>query len=193
MRDYLFNINYKNLQIMKKLNETEILTFHSNHNANLKLEINKNEAKLFKRNSFFNSVTIHDNHCGCGLCTKPEGHKGYPNNIKDFEFGKVISAIDFIWWYDWKKRITKNNKHSSYGIKHIIERKLEYQRACKHNKVDSFRHLGNGELILAMMLLGFNIYNEHYNSPNVYFNVSENSLFQGHDANLFDKELNCFK
>ena len=95
------------------------------------------------------------------------------------------SINDFIWWNCWKPTKTVNKKYSSYSLKHKIENSLEYQKACKHNNVNGFNHLGNGELILAMQLLGFKIYPEiAYGKTigqNVFFNIPDN-CYLGHKA-----------
>jgi hypothetical protein len=158
-------------------NNIEIL---SKHNSIFILKIQNDVVRLWHRDKLLNTITVPYNHCGCGLGECPLQHRNYPNNIKDFEFGKVISAVDFIWWNMWKKTKTANKNVSSYGLKHQIEKSLEYQKACKSNKVEQYNHLGNGELILAMQLLGFKIY-PILRSQNVFFNIP-NNCYLGHQA-----------
>ena len=159
------------------------LEITSRYNIIFRLKIENNIAKLWQNNGHLSTIVIPENHCGCGLGKNPETHRKYPNNIKDFDFGKVISAIDFITWYGWKKTKKVNTKHSSYSLKHMIESSKEYQNACKHNNVNIFNNLGNGELILAMQLLGFKIYPQMSDGlvigQNVYFNIPDNCLL-GH-------------
>ena len=51
-----------------------------------------------------------------------------------------------------------NTKHSSYGLKHIVERCLG-------------SYVSNGELIAAMILCGYKYKRYRYNGINCHFNV----------------------
>lgn len=62
-----------------------------------------------------------------------------------------------------------NRTHSSYGLKHLIERILANETNQQIN------YVSNGALILAMYDAGFRI-SRISNSPNCFFNVSERSV-----------------
>lgn len=155
--------------------ETISIEITSRYNLIFTLKVENNVVKLFEGSKLLSTVTIPDNHCGCGLgnCS----HKNYPNNIKAFNFGKVISAVDFIRWNMWGKTKQANKKFNSYELKHVVEKSKEYQNSCRSNGVENFNHLANGELILAMQLVGFKIYtipNGNSISHNVFFNIETN-------------------
>jgi hypothetical protein len=57
-----------------------------------------------------------------------------------------------------------NRKKSSYGIKHLVERYIPGG------------YLSNGELIIAMVNLGFKYKKLSTRSPNCYFNISAKSI-----------------
>jgi hypothetical protein len=69
--------------------------------------------------------------------------------------GVAMQDIDKL----FKKRITINKKHTSYGYKHDLE---------DYNKT----YFSNGEFIMAMLLLGYNFRCDG-DSPNAFFNVSK--------------------
>lgn len=62
-----------------------------------------------------------------------------------------------------------NKRHSSYELKHLIERILINETNHQIN------YVSNGTLILAMCDAGFRIFRIN-NSPNCFFNVSERSV-----------------
>lgn len=62
-----------------------------------------------------------------------------------------------------------NKTHSSYGLKHLIERIIANETNQQIN------YVSNGALILAMYDAGFRICRMS-NSPNCFFNVSERSV-----------------
>lgn len=62
-----------------------------------------------------------------------------------------------------------NKRHSSYELKHLIERILINETNHQIN------YVSNGTLILAMCDAGFRI-KRISNSPNCFFNVSERSV-----------------
>lgn len=62
-----------------------------------------------------------------------------------------------------------NKRHSSYELKHLIERILINETNHQIN------YVSNGTLILAMCDAGFRI-KRISNSPNCFFNVSEKSV-----------------
>lgn len=65
-----------------------------------------------------------------------------------------------------------NNRRSSYGLKHIVERYLNKETNGVIN------YVSNGTLILAMYDAGYKIKRSNLNhpSPNCSFNVSEKSI-----------------
>ena len=65
------------------------------------------------------------------------------------------------WLEDKPKRKSINYKHTSYGLKHIAEKKIGY--------------ITNGVFIAAMVHCGFD-YKQISGSPNVRFNISEKGL-----------------
>lgn len=64
------------------------------------------------------------------------------------------------WLSDVKKIKTINRNHTSYGLKHIVEKDIGY--------------VSNGVFIAAAIHCGFDF--KHDDSPNVMFNMSEKSI-----------------
>ncbi len=97
------------------------------------------------------------------------GFKGdAPLNIKNF----VLEQLD--WAYDFALSCgdpiqSINKRHSSYGLKHLAERRA---KRLSNNEVN---YISNGALILAMVDAGFRFVREG-DSPNVCFNVSERAI-----------------
>lgn len=100
----------------------------------------------------------------------PFGFKGNerPLNIFIFDKTQLDWALDFAHACGEPIR-TINNRHSSYGLKHLAERR------AKKLSNDEVNYITNGALILAMIDAGFRFVRDD-DSPNVYFNVSERAL-----------------
>lgn len=64
------------------------------------------------------------------------------------------------WLSDVKRIKTINRKHTSYGLKHIVEKDIGY--------------VSNGVFIAAAIHCGFDF--KHDDTPNVMFNMSEKSI-----------------
>lgn len=91
-----------------------------------------------------------------------------PLEISDFNKLELNAARDVIACY--LVPISSINKtHSSYELKHLIERILADETNQQIN------YVSNGALILAMYDAGFQICRIS-NSPNCFFNVSERSV-----------------
>ena len=58
---------------------------------------------------------------------------------------------------------TFNTSNSSYGIKHLVEDRIE-------------QYLANGELIIAMINCGYDYKQWSISSPNCWFNISKKSI-----------------
>lgn len=89
-------------------------------------------------------------------------HDDIINDRKTIRFDHVYKVCELLKLCNPSKRI--NSKHSSYGLKHTIERHLG-------------AYTSNGELIAAMLLSGFK-HRRNYMlggklSPNCCFNISE--------------------
>ena len=93
-----------------------------------------------------------------------------PKNLSRFGFGKcekleplekarVMEIVDFIEGrFQHQRNI--NQKRSSYGLKHKVERAMG-------------SYVANGELIAAMYILDYKV---EIDTPNASFNVSESSI-----------------
>lgn len=99
----------------------------------------------------------------------PFGFQGSaPLNISSFDENQLNWALDFA--HACGDPIsTINKKHTSYGLKHLAERRA---KRLSDNKVN---YITNGALILAMVDAGFRFVRDG-DSPNVFFNVSERAL-----------------
>lgn len=91
-----------------------------------------------------------------------------PLRISDFNKLELNAARDVIECY-LVPISSINRTHSSYGLKHLIERILANETNQQIN------YVSNGALILAMYDAGFRI-SRISNSPNCFFNVSERSV-----------------
>lgn len=99
----------------------------------------------------------------------PFGFEGKePMNISLFDKEQLDWALDFAHACGEPIR-SFNVKHTSYGLKHIAEKRA---RKLSDNKVG---YITNGALILAMVAAGFRFMRKG-DSPNVFFNVSERAL-----------------
>lgn len=76
--------------------------------------------------------------------------------IDPAKLGKIIDFIDTY----FKPRNSISYYHSSYGLKHIVER-------CFDNKI----YVSNGELIAAMLICGYEYVKISPNSKNCRFNI----------------------
>ena len=76
------------------------------------------------------------------------------------ELAELIAFID----EHLAKRKTINTSVSSYGMKHIVERKIR-------------KYVANGDFIAAMIHCGFE-YKTYVGDPNCFFNVSAKNLTQ---------------
>lgn len=99
----------------------------------------------------------------------PFGFQGRsPLNIASFDKDQLDWALDFA--HACGEPIsTINKKHSSYGLKHIAERR------AKKLSLNEVNYITNGALILAMVDAGFRFVRDG-ESPDVCFNVSERNL-----------------
>jgi hypothetical protein len=90
--------------------------------------------------------------------------------ILDWNPIKILAAVLTI-KYDlfWGKQDKFNIKRSSYGLKHRVESRLYYQEATEILG-EKYTHLANGELIVAMLLLGFQM-KKKPKSINCFFNL----------------------
>lgn len=91
-----------------------------------------------------------------------------PLNISGFDENQLNWALDFAHACG-DPIITINRKHTSYGLKHLAERRA---KQLSDNEVN---YISNGALILAMVDAGFRFVRDG-DSPNVFFNVSEREL-----------------
>lgn len=99
----------------------------------------------------------------------PFGFKGNaPLNISTFDKIQLDWALDFARACGEPIR-TINKNHTSYGLKHLAERRA---KKLSNNGVN---YITNGALILAMVDAGFRFVRDG-DSPNVFFNVSEREL-----------------
>lgn len=99
----------------------------------------------------------------------PFGFQGNnPLNIDSFNKEQLDWALDFAHACGEPIR-TINKNHSSYGLKHLAERRA---KILSHNEV---YYITNGALILAMVDAGFRFVRDG-DSPNVCFNISERNL-----------------
>ena len=91
--------------------------------------------------------------------------------INEFNMLELKAARDVIACY-FRPIESINNRRSSYGLKHIVERYLNKET----NGV--IYYVSNGTLILAMYDAGYKIKRSNLNhpSPNCSFNVSEKSI-----------------
>lgn len=91
-----------------------------------------------------------------------------PLKISDFNILELNAARKVIECY-LVPISSINKRHSSYELKHLIERILINETNHQIN------YVSNGTLILAMCDAGFRIFRIN-NSPNCFFNVSERSV-----------------
>ena len=99
----------------------------------------------------------------------PFGFNGNaPLNISSFDKTQLDWALDFAQACGEPIR-TINKNHTSYGLKHLAERRT---KKLSNNEVN---YITNGALILAMVDAGFRFVRDG-DSPNVFFNVSERTL-----------------
>ena len=95
-------------------------------------------------------------------------HVGFckENKKEDFSIEELKPIIVFI-----EENITKiksfNKKHSSYGLKHILEKRIP--------NLNRKKYITNGSLIAAMIICGFK-YKRKALTPNCFFNISEKSI-----------------
>lgn len=89
-------------------------------------------------------------------------------NIYSFNKIQLDWALDFAYACGKPTR-TINKNHTSYGLKHLAERRA---KRLSDNEV---YYISNGALILAMVDAGFRFVRDG-DSPNVFFNVSERIL-----------------
>lgn len=107
----------------------------------------------------------------------PFGFKGNaPLNISTFDKIQLDWALDFARACGEPIR-TINKNHTSYGLKHLAERR------AKKLSDNGVNYITNGALILAMVDAGFRFMRDG-DSPNVCFNVSERAL-----KNLYNQSV----
>lgn len=87
------------------------------------------------------------------------------NDPKEFEYLSTEQQNILLDWCDLIGKISGiNERHTSYGLKHIFE-KSQY----------GF-YISNGMFKGAMLKLGYKYTQCHPSSPNWYFNISEKGL-----------------
>lgn len=86
------------------------------------------------------------------------GFSSMQNNQAPIDFDRVERLIPLCKSL-FKPIKSLNKRHSSYSLKHVVE-----------NIIGDY--VSNGELISAMIILGYSFKIAHYDSPNCYFNVS---------------------
>lgn len=118
--------------------------------------------------------------CGCpdsteatlsNLASKPRFAAEYGPRVAEFvkERAELVAAVDDIGWtVDWLRQHIEptkavNRRRSSYGLKHVAER---------HSPK---RYLTNGVFIAAALIAGYRA-EFVWNSPNVFFAMSERSI-----------------
>lgn len=99
-----------------------------------------------------------------------------PLNISTFDKIQLDWALDFARACGEPIR-TINKNHTSYGLKHLAERR------AKKLSDNGVNYITNGALILAMVDAGFRFMRDG-DSPNVCFNVSERAL-----KNLYNQSV----
>ena len=102
----------------------------------------------------------------CGLETKEKWEASRNRAIRlDLDFRLQINKS--ILWLRYVNKIQNvNTKHSSYGLKHYVERYLKTSKYPENN------YVCNGAFIIAAKLCEFKI----YGLGNVCFNMSERSI-----------------
>jgi len=81
--------------------------------------------------------------------------------LQDQLLDNVEQIQDVVSWLeDIDKIVSFNKRHSSYGLKHIVEKYAH-------------RYVANGSFIVGSVLSGFKV---QIATPNAYFNISEKSL-----------------
>jgi len=128
----------------------------------------KNGIAIFNfNNQLFSKVDITN--------ITPNGYQPYSSNhkpdLKEWNLIKILAAIITIKNDLWWQKQSNFNKRSSYGLKHDIEKQWFYQEVTEELGT-KYYHLGNGELIVAMLLLGFKM--KEPESINVFFNLEKN-------------------
>lgn len=99
----------------------------------------------------------------------PFGFKGSEAlRISDFDKSQLDWALDFARSCG-DPISTINKRHTSYGLKHLAERRA---KKLSNNETN---YITNGALILAMVDAGFRFVRDGQ-SPNVFLNVSEREL-----------------
>lgn len=104
-----------------------------------------------------------------GICYYPKQEKEEESQRVSSFFSDIrLKRIEFS--YNWLKQIKKiksiNYRHSSRGLKHIVE----WIEGCPGS------YMPNGLLIVGALLCGFTMKRESHTSPYVYFNISQKSL-----------------
>ena len=140
--------------------------------------MNKDINKQIKRivsefqNKYGNDLTINSN----GIMTKQEeinyNQKYNRNDTFRFDIHDVMSAIHVIpFLYTPHERKTSN----SYVMKHKVERNPQYIKLKGH------RYLSNGNLIIAMLIMGYKYRYDRGNyttpSPNIDFFVASTERY----------------
>ncbi len=155
------------------MNKTKSLI---NPNDNEELILTEHSAVLKMNGSVWTTIDISK--------LSPNGYEPFSPWPKpafgEWNLIKILSAIHTIEDLQWEKQ-KRYNIFSSYYLKHVIERQLFYQNYTELLGDKCF-HLSNGEMIVAMLLLGFRM--KKPNSINVYFNV---------EKRFFKKEYHYFE
>lgn len=104
---------------------------------------------------------------GYGLAHQEEGMSKleYKEAIQKAQMKLLADTESFdkacLWLKNIKPMSSMNNKHTSYGLKHLAEKEIGY--------------ITNGTFIAAAIHCGFK-YKVRKGSPNVKFNMAEDSL-----------------
>ena len=88
---------------------------------------------------------------------------GFAEKGEPIEIGSLEDIRDFI-KNNLSQQKTINTQTSSYGLKHIIENKLQR------------KYVSNGELIASMILEGYEYKIDKKNHLNAYFNLSKETI-----------------
>lgn len=121
-------------------------------------------AKLLSENPNENRLDLINNDCDARLADARFGL------LKAHSGGDFLRALALASLIDSIK--TKNDKHTSYGLKHVAER-LSYR--LEDGTVFPEEYVCNGAMIAAAIYAGFTLFSDG-SCPNAQFNMSEKSI-----------------
>lgn len=114
-----------------------------------------------------------DNRTVACLGLNIDGFIDYHEDFFYFNLDRIKSAVLTIVFsptFMWTQKATINKKISSYGMKHRIEKDPFFKYISNKNNYKTDNYLSNGELIIAMKLLGYKCFRIK-DSLNCHFNV----------------------